>query len=128
MKVVSRIVCMLLLFAGFGQAQEFPWKLDFGRFAAEATETVDVSLDKNLLNLAKNFLSDKDPDEREAREIIANLNGVYVRSFEFDKPGVYSEVDIEGMRSQLKSPEWSRMVGVKSSDCGSATEGWPAKW
>ncbi len=121
MKLLLRIVCVLLLGVAFGNAQDFPWKLNLDRFASQATETVDVTLDSNMLNLAKNFLSEKDADQRQARDIVSQLKGIYVRSYEFEKPGVYSEADIEAMRTQLKSPEWNRIVGVKSKHEGENT-------
>lgn len=118
MKNLLRIVCVLLLGAAFAPAQEFPWKINLDKFAAEASETVDVTLDRDMLNLAKNFLSDKDSDQRQAKEIVSQLHAVYVRSYEFDKSGVFSAADIETMRGQLKSPEWNRIVGVKSKKEG----------
>lgn len=113
MKWMLRTICVLLLGAACAPAQELPWKTNLDKFAHEATETVDVTLDSNMLNLAKNFLSDKDKD-RDAREIIGQLKGIYVRSFEFDKTGVYSEADVEAFRNELKAPEWNRIVGVRS--------------
>ncbi|ABF43399.1 hypothetical protein Acid345_4399 [Candidatus Koribacter versatilis Ellin345] len=118
MKMLARIGLMLLLCAPLLNAQELPWKLNFDKYANEATETVDVTLDKNMLNLAKNFLSDKDADQRQAKEIVSQLNGIYVRSYEFDKPGMYSDADIESFRAQLKAPEWNRIVGVRSKRGG----------
>jgi len=118
MKWLVRMVCVLLLGVGFASAQEFPWKVNLDKFAAESSETVDVTLDSNMLNLAKNFLSDKDADQRQARDIVSQLKGIYVRSYEFDKTGVYTEADLESMRAQLKSPEWNRIVGVKSKRDG----------
>ncbi len=114
MKRLARIGLLLLLSAPLVNAQELPWKLNLDKYANEATETVDVTLDKNMLNLAKNFLSEKDPDQREAKEIVSQLNGIYVRSYEFDKPGMYNAADIESFRAQLKAPEWNRIVGVKT--------------
>ncbi len=118
MKMYLRIMCLLLLAAASAPAQEFPWKINLDRLAAQASETVDVTLDSDMLNLAKNFLSEKDADQRQAREIVSQLKGIYVRSYEFEKPGVYTEADIEAMRAQLKSPEWNRIVGVKSKHDG----------
>lgn len=121
MKNLIRIVVLLLLSAPLVHAQEFPWKTNFDKFAADATETVDVTLDRDMLNLAQNFLSDKDADQRQAKEIVTQLKGIYVRSYEFDKTGMYSMADIENFRAQLKSPEWNRIVGVKSKRDGENT-------
>jgi hypothetical protein len=118
MKNLLTIACLLLLAACTVSAQEFPWKMNFDKFANDAVETVDVTLDANMLNLAKNFLSEKDFDQRQAKEIVSQLKGIYVRSYEFDKPGMYNAADIETFRSQLKSPEWNRIVGVRSKRDG----------
>ena len=118
MKNLMRIVLLLLLCAPLVPAQEFPWKGNLDKYAAEASETVDVTLDSSMLNLAKTFLSDKDADQREAKEIVSQLKSIYVRSYEFDKPGMYNTADIEQFRAELKAPEWNRIVGVKSKRDG----------
>src|ERR1700684_2762833 len=95
-----------------GQELKIPANLD--RLAAKASEVVDVTMDANLLQLASRFLSDKDADESHVKKIIAGLKSIYVRSFEFKKPGNYQEADIEPVRAQLHTPAWSRIVGVRS--------------
>ncbi len=84
------------------------------RLAEHATEAVDVTLDQSMLQLASKFLSNEDPDEVKAKKLVSKLKGIYVRSFEFEKEGQYSKADIESIRSLLKPPQWSRIVGVKS--------------
>jgi uncharacterized protein DUF4252 len=84
------------------------------KLASKAAEVVDVTLDQSMLQLAARFMSDKrSPDEAEARELIRQLKGVYVKSFEFDKEGEYSPADVEAIRTQLHAP-WSRIVDVRS--------------
>jgi hypothetical protein len=83
---------------------------------------VDISLNGSMLQFAAKFLDGKDPDEARVKKLIAGIEGIYVRSFEFKKDGEWSTADLEGVRSQLKAPEWSRMVGYKSSSEGSTAE------
>ncbi len=90
-----------------------PVNLD--RLAARATESVDVTLDASMLQLASGFLSKDDPDQVKVKKIVSKLKGVYVRSFEFDKEGQYSINDVESIRSQLKPPMWARIVDVRSN-------------
>jgi hypothetical protein len=108
----------------FGQlgAQEIKLPASLDRLAAKATEVVDVTMDANLLQLASRFLSDKDPDEAHVKKIIGGLKGIYVRSFEFEKPGEYQQSDIEPVRTQLHTPAWSRIVGVRSVKSGDNSE------
>jgi hypothetical protein len=84
------------------------------RLAPKATETVNVEVDGILIKLASKILSDKDPDERTVKEIIAGLRGVYVRTYEFGKAGEYADSDIAPIREQLRPPAWTRVIDVKS--------------
>ncbi len=96
-------------------AQEIKMPVNLDRLAEHATETVDVSLDASMLQLASRFLSKDDPDQVHVKQLVSKLKGVYVRSFEFDKDGQYSRSDVEAIRGQLKAPGWTRIVGVKST-------------
>src|SRR5262245_56995638 len=80
----------------------------------KAVETIDVTVDSNLLKLASKFLKSDRADEAAAREIVAMLKGVYVKGVEFDKEGEYSDADLETVRQQLNVPGWDRVVGVRS--------------
>jgi hypothetical protein len=96
-------------------------RLDIGRIdalAAKAAQVVEVSLDERLLRIAAKFLKNEDPDEAKVKELVSGLKGVYVRVFEFDNPGEYSPGDIEGLRSQLQTPGWTKIVGVRSKRDG----------
>lgn len=83
------------------------------KLADKAAEVVNVTLDKPMLELASKFLKDED-DDAEARELIKDMKGIYVKSFEFDKEGEYSDADIEPILAQLKGPGWSKLVNVRS--------------
>jgi hypothetical protein len=96
-------------------AQEIKLPANLDRLAAKAEESVDVTLDGSMLKIAARFLSDKDdPDIAKVKRIIAKLEGVYVRSYQFAEEGEYSRADVESVRSQLQSPGWGRIVGVRS--------------
>lgn len=101
--------------------QDIKMPVNLEKIAERASESVDVTLDASMLQLASGFLSKSDPDEAQVKKLVSKLKGVYVRSFEFDKEGQYSPGDVEGIRSQLKGPGWSRIVGVKSTH-GANTE------
>ena len=92
------------------------------KLADKARETVDVTLDGPLLQLAARFLSDKDPDEARAKRLVLGLKGIYVRSFTFENRGEYDPADLEPLRAQLKAPGWSRIVGVRSRREGDNAE------
>jgi hypothetical protein len=97
-----------------GWAQEIKMPPAFDKLAAKAEESVDVTLDSNMLQLAGKFLSNKDADQAKAKQVVGRLKGITVRSFEFAKEGEYSMADVDAFREQLKAPGWSRVVGVTS--------------
>ena len=103
---------------GLVQAQDIKLPADVEKLSAKAKETVEVTMDGPMLRWASKFLSAEDPEEAKCAKLVANLNGIYVRSFEFDKEGEYSSADVEALRSQLHSPAWSRVVGVRSERDG----------
>lgn len=83
--------------------------LDFPGLAEKATETVDVTLDSSMLQFAAKFLDD-DAD-REAREMVKKLEGIYVRSYGFEREGMYDTNVIQKVRAQL-GPQWKKIVNV----------------
>jgi hypothetical protein len=86
------------------------------KLAASAAEVVNVTIDEQLLQLASKFLSaTRSADEREIKDLVRDLKGVYVKRFEFDRDGAYSQTDVEPLLKQLNTPAWSRIVGVTST-------------
>lgn len=89
--------------------------IDFPGLADKAVETVDITLDGELLQIAAKFLNPHDPDQRTAHDVVSKLEGIYVRSYEFDKEGEYDRGIVARVRGQL-GPNWKRIVSVKSRD------------
>jgi hypothetical protein len=115
-------VLALFVLAGavaYGQALDLS-KLD--KLAAKASDVTDVTLDGSLLRLAAKFLSADDPNQAKVKKLVAELKGVYVKTYDFDQEGEYSESDLASIRSQLRSPGWSRIVGVQSKKDRDNTE------
>jgi hypothetical protein len=111
MRLATLVLTAVLLPAG---AQDFKLPPALDRLAAKAQATVDITLDKSLLGLAARFLSDKDDDQMRAKRLMAGLDSVTVRSYEFDETGEYTKADVDSVRVQLQPPAWSRVVGVTS--------------
>lgn len=105
------LTLVLILIAVPASAQRI--NLDFPDLAEKASEVVDVTLDASMLRLAAKFLSGADSDERAVREMIGGLEGIYVRSYEFDKEGQYDRGLIDKVRAQL-GPSWKPLVTVRS--------------
>jgi hypothetical protein len=80
--------------------------------AARATHVSEVTLDKNMLGFATQAMDDrhKDHDDSRAQRLISGLDGIYVRSYEFDKPGQVHDSDIEELRRHYETAEWTPLV------------------
>jgi hypothetical protein len=124
MRIPRRAVSGAALAGVFAAAlwgQQFQFNLD--HLAGKASDSVDVSLNSNMLQFAAKFMNTKDPDEARVKQLIMGLEGIYVRSFEFKNAGAYSTSDLDQVRNQLKGPDWARIFGVKNSD-GENIEVW----
>jgi hypothetical protein len=101
----------LILFAaalGAVAQQNFDFK-QLDKLGVNATGSTNITLEGDALKLATSFLGDDNGSFR-------NLTGVYVRSFEFAKPGQYKEADLAPLRAYLKTLNWTKVVDVKEAD------------
>lgn len=82
--------------------------------AQKANELIDVSLDQNLLRIIPKRIITKTEDGKsvDIGKIVGGLRGVYVRSYGFNNEGEYGEANLAGVRSQLRSPGWARLVNI----------------
>jgi uncharacterized protein YejL (UPF0352 family) len=118
MKLASLAVLVILGGAAGAMAQNPRIQTSqLDALAAKASQTVDVNLDERLMQIGAKFLSDKD-EEVKIKNLINGLKGIYVKSFEFEAEGQYSEADLEGIRSQLRNPAWNKIVNVSSKKQG----------
>lgn len=117
---VFRLTVLAACLAVLASAQQFQFNLE--HLTAKASDTVNVSLNGATLQFAAKFLDSKDPDQSKVKKLIAGLEGIYVKSFEFQKAGEWTPADLESVRKQLKSPDWSKIVGVKSTADGEIDE------
>lgn len=113
MERMRKMITLLCFTVVAAAAQEIKMPASLDKLAAKAKESVNVTLDTSMLQFAGKFLSGEKADEAQVKQLVSGLKGIYVRSFEFDKPGEYSLQDIESIRTQLQAPEWSRIVSTK---------------
>ncbi len=86
--------------------------------ASKAKESVDITLDSNLLQMAGGFLAGagKEKDGKDLKDLLSGLKGIVVRSYEFNEPGQYRMEDLEPIRAQLRTPGWSKIISTQSKD------------
>jgi hypothetical protein len=83
---------------------------------SQATQCVDVSLGSLPLRIASWFIDDDDGEAEGVKAVIRGLDGLYVRHFEFESDFVYSQKDLDAVRSQLSGGGWSQIALVKNRD------------
>ena len=87
---------------------------NFDALAGKANESVSITLDSALLGIAANFLDSSKPEDAAAKDLIAGIKSIYVRSYTFDSNFAYPTSDVDLVRRQLTAPTWQRLVGVRS--------------
>jgi hypothetical protein len=119
--------CLLFLVSSVStpaaRAQDVKLQLsNLDRLETKASQSVDVTLDGQMLRLAISFLRSDKPKEKAIKEMVAGLKGIYVKLLQFEKEGEYTPSDIDSVRTQLRAPAWSRMVEVKTKREGDNIE------
>lgn len=90
--------------------------------AAKAVDVTEVTLGKNMLAFASNFMKGKDADEAAAKKLIQGLEGIYVREYTFEKEGEYSPEQVEQLRKYFTGAEWVPMVHERELKKHSSTD------
>jgi hypothetical protein len=128
MVMKTRIAIIILgtaLLGPWSLAQSSPLKLPTPlekQLAARASNVTEVTLGKNMLTFAAKFMNSDDKDNVAARRLIEGLDGIYVRDYEFDQPGQYSLEQIESLRKQFETSEWTPLVRERDRKSGETTD------
>lgn len=113
---LALLICMSAVASAQDISSLRPPGLD--AYEAAASDSVEVTLDAHILQTAAKAMPDKEPDEKVVKALLSGLKGVYVRAFKFERDGAYKAADVEALRARFQSPEWSRVVGVRSRRYG----------
>lgn len=115
--LIAVVLVMMAALVAHGQDPRIQ-TASLDHLAAKASQTVDVNIDERLIRLAAKLLSDKDAEEKQVKELVTGIKGIYVKSFAFETDGQYTTTDIDSIRSQLRSPSWSRLFNFTSKKEG----------
>jgi len=89
---------------------------DFSDLAQKATETVDITLDGDMLKSATHMLGAagaRNSADTDVAGLVSGLKAISVRSFTFDKPDMYSTQDVERILAQVNVPGWKKVISVR---------------
>jgi hypothetical protein len=125
MKRLLKVVSALLLLVAISvparaSAVEEPLQKDdlfqgTDQFSKGAKSVTEVNLDKKLLAMIDRFSTTTGTDEKQLN-LAKRMDFIYVRSYEFEKPGQYRPDDVEAFRRRLEGSDWSHMVKERSKD------------
>jgi hypothetical protein len=88
---------------------------DFGDLAKKATESVDITLDGDMLKSASSMMGAAARNNSaggDLSSLVDGLKAITVRSFTFDKPDMYSEQEVAGVLAQVDAPGWKKVISV----------------
>lgn len=97
-------------------------QLDLDHLVKKASKAENVSVDPSMMEVGKTFIQESGNTNKMAAKIIKGVQSVYVRSFKFDKPGAFTNTDIERVRRQLRRPGWSQMTSATNTKSGRIEE------
>jgi hypothetical protein len=90
---------------------------DFSDLAKKATEAVDITLDGDMLKSATHMLGGagggRHSSDADVSGLVSGLKAISVRSFTFDKPGMYSPEEVERILAQVNVPGWKKVISVR---------------
>src|SRR5262245_53929198 len=122
MRCVRIAVCACVTFGIVNRSAAFAQgpvlQLDqLSKLGEKAKEVVDITVDEAMLKQSSGLLSGK--GNPAAAAAMQGLKGVYVKSFEFEDDGGYTQADVDAVIAQLKAP-WTKMLSVREK--GERTE------
>jgi hypothetical protein len=118
MKIIATAVLAAAIACPLALAQKLELNLD--HLKSKASSVNEVNLDGAALEAAMktglDVMAKKDArgHAEQFRQALAGVKGIYVRNYEFDKEGGYSDDDVESVMKQIRGkPDWSGIVSVK---------------
>ncbi len=114
LKKFSALTAIIALCSPMVCAQDGRIRLEsLAHLEAKASETVDVNVESPLLQIIpKLVFGGQSVEEKTMRELVTGLKGVFVRHYEFEKSGEFTETDLDTVRAQVRS--WSKIAGIRS--------------
>ena len=107
----------------FAQTAQLPTPSPIEKeLASRASNVTEVTLGKNMLAFAAKFMNGKDKDAASIGHLIDGLDGIYVRTYEFDKEGQFSLEEVEQLRKYFETSEWSSLVRDRDRKTGESTD------
>ena len=107
--------CLTAALPAVAQSGEMPFPAGLQKeLAARASSYSEVTLDRKMLGFASQFMNSQ--KDAEGKRIVAKLKGVYVRSYNFAKPGQYTLAELASIRQHFQGPNWTPIVKQRTQN------------
>jgi hypothetical protein len=118
-RLIQLSTALLIASAIWAQSAQVP--IDFEQLEKKASDSTKISLDKDLIQMAL-WVIPKKPETEKLRKVVSNLQGIYIRSYTFDKEGDYSPSDLAPLRKTITGSGWNCLVSVHNKKTGEDTD------
>jgi Domain of unknown function (DUF4252) len=111
---IGAVCVATILWSAFGTlpARAQSARLQLGaldELAHKAQHVTEVSLDQQMLQLAVRAMT----KDEQARRVMEQLKGVYIRNYEFRNEGDYSQADVDAILDQVRAARWQTVVSKR---------------
>lgn len=110
---MKRLWFLFALAIPLAAQQGFDFK-SLDKMGAKARDSTNITLEGDSLKLAANFLGN-DKDAESLKSLVANLKSINVRSWEYERDGMYKDADLDPFRAYLRTAQWPKIVEVKEN-------------
>jgi len=123
-RIAAFVTCAALLaLPPLAQSAQLPApSLAEKELAARASHVDEVTLDKNMLGFAAQFMNSKDKDSASIHHLIDGLDGIYIRTYEFEKEGQFSSEQVDQLRKHLETSQWTSLVRDRDRKTGESSD------
>jgi len=90
----------------------------FKALESTATNTVNIDIGPWLLHMAGAVLNDGDKDDAAVKTLLAGIESIQLRSFEFASDFAYPTAEIDALRRQFSTPGWTQIMQVNDRKAG----------
>lgn len=105
---MKRLFLLAVLALPLSAQSTFDFSL-LDKLGANAKNKTKITISPEMMKLASGMLGN-DKETESVKKLVANVNTMTVRSYEYAEKGQYNDADLAPLRDYLKRQKWSQMV------------------
>ena len=109
------MLVVLMMVASTAMAQQLDLKV-LDKFESKAKSTTHIDMDEAALKSGVTLLKNEKKDEALAKKSAEGLKGLFLRVYEFAKPGDFKLDELKPILDQLKAPNWASFLRTREEN------------